>query len=126
MQPGPMMSPLQAPQQPMRQEPLRHSSPQQQPVYHQQAPAPQKVVYEEAPMPAQHVRFEPAVQAQCGAVERSPQQLPLEPRQMMQEVVEIPKEIRAPAAPPCELGGFREFIVEETRPVHQVMDPRVS
>merc|ERR1719230_89233 len=131
MSPGPMnMAPPMgmSPQHVSQQMPAQHvyeqpmHSPQQQPMYHQPAPAPQKVVYEQAPMP-QQVRFEPApVQAECTMNDRSPQQRPMEPVQHVQEEFEMPKVITAPSAPPCQLGGFREFLVEETRPVQQVME----
>merc|ERR1719229_1732214 len=129
---SPQMAPQHAPQQ-MRQEPLaqpmHYEQPMapQQPMYHQPAPAPapQNVVYEQAPMPAQQVRFEPvSAQGQCAA-DRSPQQQPIvhAQAQLMQEV-KIPEVITAPSAPPCELGGpsFKEYMVEEIRPVQQVME----
>merc|ERR1719229_1628695 len=105
----PMMSPMAGPMHPqhapMRQEPMRqsHMAPQQ-PMYHQQAP-PQNIVYEQQPMP-QHVRFEPApAQAQCAAVDRSPQQQPMEMQQQFVQEVKIPEVIQAPAAPPCAVNG---------------------
>merc|ERR1719203_2366541 len=146
MSPQPMMaqqSPIMSPQ-PMRQQPIYQEPPRQslpmapqhykQPVaqyreepavqyreepvqYREAAPQQANVQYEQewAPAPQQHVRFEAAApQAQC-APDRSPQQQPMA-AQFVQEV-EVPKVITAPSAPPCELGGFREFIVEETRPV---------
>merc|ERR1719229_415357 len=121
----PMMSPMAGPMHPqhapMRQE---HMAPQQ-PMYHQQAP-PQNIVYEQQPMP-QHVRFEPApAQAQCAAVDRSPQQQPMEMQQQFVQEVKIPEVIQAPAAPPCAVNGpgYREFMVEETRPVEYETRPQ--
>merc|ERR1712173_119294 len=121
------MAPQHAPPQQMRQEPMAQPMAPQQPMYHQQAPAPtpQNVVYEQAPVHAQQVHFEPvSAQGQCAA-ERSPQQQPIvhAQSQLMQEV-KIPEVITAPSAPPCELGGpsFKEYMVEEIRPVQQVME----
>merc|ERR1719330_518259 len=124
---GGMMSPgpnnMQPQFNPMMSPGPMNMSPPQQPMYQPAppAPAPQQMYHEPAP-PVQHVRFEPAApQAQCATEMRgSPQQRPMEAQ--TQIVQEMPKVIQAPSAPPCEVGGFREFIVEETRPVHQVME----
>merc|ERR1719499_1339516 len=120
----PSMQPMRQPE-PMYQEPPRQPMPpQHQPMYREEPQqyreAPRQQEYREAPQyeqAPQPVRFEAApAQGQCGdQIRGSPQQQPMA-AQFVQEV-EVPKVIQAPSAPPCELGGFREFIVEETRPV---------